>query len=42
MKKRVIQSIKKGWHWDDGRNWLAVDWLEVWDATMGTYLFPRP
>jgi hypothetical protein len=21
---------KRGWHWDDGRNWLAVDWLGVW------------
>ena len=20
---------KKGWHWDDGRNWLAANWSEV-------------
>ena len=27
----VISNMsKKGWPWDDGRNWLAADWLEVW------------
>jgi len=23
---------KKGRHWDDVRNWLVVDWSEVWGA----------
>ena len=22
----ISNMSKKGWHWDDGRNWLAVDW----------------
>jgi len=28
--KIINNTSKKGWHWVEGRNWLAVDWLEVW------------
>jgi len=26
----VSNMSQKRWHWDDGQNWLAVVWLEVW------------
>jgi hypothetical protein len=29
----IIRNMsKKGRHWDDVRNWLVVDWSEVWGA----------
>ncbi len=25
----ISNMSKKGWHWEDDRNWSAVDWSEV-------------